>query len=92
MYGPNNSNIRKDLWVEMKDLFGLTFPKNDVCVWVGDDFNIIKRISEEFGKRYFYAYVIYSLVRKKVETIAHHSLCITVPYSSYCQFCLKIWV
>lgn len=58
VYGPNNSNIRKDLWVEMKDLFGLTFPKNDVCVWAGDDFNVIKRISEEFGKRYFYAYVI----------------------------------
>ena len=27
VYGPNNSNLRKDLWEELQDLFGLIFPK-----------------------------------------------------------------
>ncbi|RVW89506.1 hypothetical protein CK203_043581 [Vitis vinifera] len=26
-YGPKNSNLRKDLWVELQELFGLTYPK-----------------------------------------------------------------
>ena len=26
VYGPNNPSIRKDFWVELLGLFGLTFP------------------------------------------------------------------
>ena len=40
VYNPNNSNLSKDLWVELQDLFGLTYPK-----WCEDgDFNVIRRI------------------------------------------------
>ncbi|RVW36770.1 Transposon TX1 uncharacterized 149 kDa protein [Vitis vinifera] len=35
VYGPNNPSIRKEFWVELSDLFGLTYPS-----WcVGGDFN-----------------------------------------------------
>ena len=45
VYGPKNSNLRKDLWVELQELFGLTYPK-----WcVGGDFDVIRRISEKMG-------------------------------------------
>ena len=41
VYGPNRPIWRKDFWMELQDLFGLTFPK-----WcVGGDFNVIRRIS-----------------------------------------------
>lgn len=37
--------MRKDLWVELQDLFSLTYPK-----WcVGGDFNVIGRILEKMG-------------------------------------------
>ena len=40
--GPNLSRFRKDFWMELQDLSGLTFLK-----WcVGEDFNVIRRISE----------------------------------------------
>ena len=42
--GPNISYLRNDLWEELQDLFGLTFPR-----WcVGGDFNVI-RSSEKLG-------------------------------------------
>ena len=42
-YGPNNAILRKDFWVELLDLFNLTFP-----FWcVGDDFNVTRGISEK---------------------------------------------
>ena len=45
VYGPKNSNLRKDLWVELQELFGLTYPK-----WcVGGDIDVIRRISEKMG-------------------------------------------
>lgn len=45
VYGPNNTILKKDFWVELLDLFGLTFP-----LWcVKGDFNITKRISEKLG-------------------------------------------
>ncbi|RVW63565.1 hypothetical protein CK203_062462 [Vitis vinifera] len=45
VYGPNNPSIRKEFWVEMLDLFGLTYPS-----WcVGGDFNVIRRRSEKLG-------------------------------------------
>ena len=45
VYGPNISNLRKDLWEELQDLFGLTFLR-----WcVGGDFNVIRRSSEKLG-------------------------------------------
>ncbi|KAJ9678261.1 hypothetical protein PVL29_022996 [Vitis rotundifolia] len=45
VYGPNNPLIRKDFWVELVNLFGLTFPS-----WcVGGDFNVIRRRSEKLG-------------------------------------------
>ncbi|RVW26228.1 Transposon TX1 uncharacterized 149 kDa protein [Vitis vinifera] len=45
IYGPNSPLIRKDFWVELLDLFGLTFP-----LWcVGGDFNVIRRRSEKLG-------------------------------------------
>ena len=45
IYGPNNPLTRKDLWVELLDFFGLTFPS-----WcVGGDFNVIRRRSEKLG-------------------------------------------
>ena len=43
VYGPNRPIWRKDFWMELQDLFGLTFPK-----WcVGGDFNVIRRISKK---------------------------------------------
>ncbi|RVX16478.1 hypothetical protein CK203_006264 [Vitis vinifera] len=43
VYGPNSPLTRKDFWVELLDLFGLTFPS-----WcVGGDFNVIRRRSEK---------------------------------------------
>ena len=43
VYGPSLSHFRKDFWLELQDLSGLTFPK-----WcVGRDFNVIRRISEK---------------------------------------------
>ena len=37
--------VRKDFWVELLDLFGLTFP-----LWcVGGDFNVIRSSSEKLG-------------------------------------------
>ncbi|RVX23341.1 Transposon TX1 uncharacterized 149 kDa protein [Vitis vinifera] len=45
VYGPNNPSIRKEFWVELSDLFGLTYPS-----WcVGGDFNVIRRSSEKLG-------------------------------------------
>ena len=45
VYGPNNPSIRKEFWVEMLDLFGLTYPS-----WcVGGDFNVIRRRLEKLG-------------------------------------------
>ena len=37
VYGPNKLHLRKDFWMEIQDLFGLTCPK-----WcMGGDFNVI---------------------------------------------------
>ncbi|RVW67200.1 hypothetical protein CK203_065147 [Vitis vinifera] len=45
LYGPNKAVWRKDFWMELQDLHGLTFPR-----WcVGGDFNVIRRISEKMG-------------------------------------------
>ncbi|KAL6331444.1 hypothetical protein AAG906_011383 [Vitis piasezkii] len=45
VYGPNNSLLRKDFWVELLDIFELSFP-----FWcVGGDFNVIRRSSEKLG-------------------------------------------
>ncbi|RVW90164.1 putative mitochondrial protein [Vitis vinifera] len=45
IYGPNNPSIRKEFWVELSDLFGLTYPS-----WcVGGDFNVIRSRSEKLG-------------------------------------------
>ncbi|RVW76917.1 hypothetical protein CK203_051555 [Vitis vinifera] len=45
VYGPNKAMWRKDFWLELQDLHGLTFPR-----WcVGGDFNVIRRISEKMG-------------------------------------------
>ena len=45
VYGPNKPLWRKDFWLELQDLYGLTFPR-----WcVGGDFNVIRRISEKMG-------------------------------------------
>ncbi|RVX23043.1 LINE-1 retrotransposable element ORF2 protein [Vitis vinifera] len=44
-YGPNNSTLRKDFWVELSDIVGLASPR-----WcVGGDFNVIRRSSEKLG-------------------------------------------
>ncbi|RVW16207.1 Transposon TX1 uncharacterized 149 kDa protein [Vitis vinifera] len=45
VYGPNNSVLRQDFWVELSDIFGLSSP----CWWVGGDFNVIRRSSEKLG-------------------------------------------
>ncbi|RVX05721.1 Transposon TX1 uncharacterized 149 kDa protein [Vitis vinifera] len=46
VYGPINPLWRKDFWLELQDLYGLTFPR-----WcVGGDFNVIRRISEKLGE------------------------------------------
>ena len=45
IYGPNSSLLWKDFWIELLDIYGLSFP-----LWcVGGDFNIIRRISEKLG-------------------------------------------
>ena len=45
VYGPNSPLLRKDFWVELLDIFGLSFP-----LWcVGGDFNVIRRSSEKLG-------------------------------------------
>ena len=45
VYGPNSPLLRKDFWVELLDLFGLSFP-----LWcVGGDFNVIRRRAEKLG-------------------------------------------
>ncbi|RVW95981.1 Transposon TX1 uncharacterized 149 kDa protein [Vitis vinifera] len=45
VYGPNSPSLRKDFWVELYDIYGLTFP-----LWcVGGDFNVIRRSSEKLG-------------------------------------------
>ena len=45
VYGPNNPSLRKDFWVELFDIYGLSFP-----LWcVGGDFNVIRRSSEKLG-------------------------------------------
>ena len=44
VYGPNNTVLRKDFWVELSDIFGLSFP-----FWcVGGDFNVIRRSSKNW--------------------------------------------
>ena len=45
VYGPNKPLWRRDFWLELQDLYGLTFP-----MWcVGGDSNVIRRISEKLG-------------------------------------------
>ena len=45
VYGPNSPLLRKDFWVELLDIFSLSF-----LLWcVGGDFNVIKRSSEKLG-------------------------------------------
>ncbi|RVW28239.1 hypothetical protein CK203_083670 [Vitis vinifera] len=45
VYGLDKAVWRKDFWMELQDLHGLTFPR-----WcVGGDFNVIRRISEKMG-------------------------------------------
>ena len=45
VYGPNSSSLRKDFWVELLDIFGISFP-----LWcIGGDFNIIRRSLEKLG-------------------------------------------
>ena len=45
VYGPNSTVLRKDFWVELSDIFGLSSP----CWCVGGDFNVIRRSSEKLG-------------------------------------------
>ena len=45
VYGLNKPLWRRDFWLELQDLYGLTFLR-----WcVGGDFNVIRRISEKMG-------------------------------------------
>ncbi|RVW16209.1 Transposon TX1 uncharacterized 149 kDa protein [Vitis vinifera] len=45
VYGPNSPSLRKDFWVELFDIYGLTYP-----LWcVGGDFNVIRGSSEKMG-------------------------------------------
>ncbi|RVX21695.1 Transposon TX1 uncharacterized 149 kDa protein [Vitis vinifera] len=45
VYGPNSLSLRKDFWVELLDIFGISFP-----LWcIGGDFNVIRRSSEKLG-------------------------------------------
>ena len=45
VYGPNSPFHTKDFWVELLDIFCLSFP-----LWcVGGDFNVIRRSSEKLG-------------------------------------------
>ncbi|KAJ9708595.1 hypothetical protein PVL29_000566 [Vitis rotundifolia] len=45
VYGPNSTTLRKDFWVELSDIFGLSSP----CWCVGGDFNVIRRSSKKLG-------------------------------------------
>ncbi|KAJ9678120.1 hypothetical protein PVL29_022881 [Vitis rotundifolia] len=45
VYGPNSTALRKDFWVELSEIFGLSSP----CWCVGGDFNVIRRSSEKLG-------------------------------------------
>ena len=45
VYGPNNTVLRKDFWVEISNIFGLPSP----CWCVGWNFNIIRRSSKKLG-------------------------------------------
>ena len=45
VYGPNSPVLGKDFWVELSDIFGLSFP----CWCVGGDFNVIRRSSKKLG-------------------------------------------
>ena len=41
VYSPNSPSLRKDFWVELFDIYGLTF-----LLWcVGGNFNVIRRSS-----------------------------------------------
>ena len=43
VYGSNSLSLKKDFWVELFDIYGLSFP-----LWcVGGDFNVIRRSSEK---------------------------------------------
>ena len=45
VYGQKNSILKKDFWIELLNLSGLTFP-----FWcVGGDFNVTRRILEKLG-------------------------------------------
>ncbi|RVW90710.1 Transposon TX1 uncharacterized 149 kDa protein [Vitis vinifera] len=45
VYGPNSPSLRKDFWVELYDIYGLTFP-----LWcVGGDFNVIREVQKKLG-------------------------------------------
>ena len=45
VYGPNCPVLRKDFWVELLDIFGISIP-----LWcVGGDFNVIRRSSKKLG-------------------------------------------
>ena len=44
VYGPNSPLLRKDFWVELLDIFSLSFR------YVGGDFNVIRRSSEKLGE------------------------------------------
>ena len=45
VYGLNNLALRKDFWVELSDIVGLSYSR-----WcVGGDFNVIRRSSEKLG-------------------------------------------
>ena len=45
VYGLNSPSLRKDFWVELLDIFGLSF-----LLWcVGGDFNVIKRSLEKLS-------------------------------------------
>ena len=45
VYGPNSPLLMKDFWVELLEIFGISFPS-----WcVGGDFNVIRRSSEKLG-------------------------------------------
>ena len=43
--GPNSTVLRKDFWVQLSDIFGLSSP----CWCVGGDVNVIRRSSEKMG-------------------------------------------
>ena len=45
VYGPNSPSLRKDFWVKLLDIFGISF-----SLWcMGGDFNVIRRSSEKLG-------------------------------------------